>query len=95
MSGNVDQDAVLQARNVLLSSARPTRRQEAEAYRVLAKVSPASYAPKLANALIHLSFDDSVRELPQAGSTSVRKRSMPHGNSTCRTHAMRRCCWTR
>ncbi|WP_327432619.1 hypothetical protein [Streptomyces sp. NBC_01236] len=66
MSGNVDQDAVLQARNVLLSSARPTRRQEAEAYRVLAKVSPASYAPKLANALMHLSFDDSVRELPQA-----------------------------
>ncbi|MFC7261813.1 hypothetical protein [Streptomyces lutosisoli] len=66
MSGDVDQDAVLQARNVLLSSARLTRRQEAEAYRVLAKVSPASYAPKLANALIHLSFDDSLRELPEA-----------------------------
>lgn len=66
MARNVDQDAVLWARNVLLGSGRPSGRQEVDACRVLATVSPATYLPRLAQALVRLSWDFSVRELPEA-----------------------------
>ncbi|UUU25657.1 hypothetical protein [Streptomyces sp. DSM 40750] len=66
MSGDVDQDAVLRARNVLLGSGRPTPRDEVEACRVLARVSPASYLPRLSRALIGLGHGDAFDELPEA-----------------------------
>lgn len=66
MSGDVDQDAVLRARNVLLGSGRPTRRDEVEACRVLARVSPATYLPRLSRALVALGYGDVFDELPKA-----------------------------
>ncbi|MFI8887959.1 hypothetical protein [Streptomyces sp. NPDC053813] len=56
-SGKVDQDDIMRARNVLLASGRRTPREEVDAYRVLAQVSPASYLPLLARALQRLSYD--------------------------------------
>ncbi|MEI5035774.1 hypothetical protein RB201_33415 [Streptomyces sp. S1A(2023)] len=47
----------MRARNVLLASGRRTPREEVDAYRVLAHVSPASYLPLLAKALQRLSYD--------------------------------------
>jgi hypothetical protein len=58
-SGKVDQDDIVRARNVLLASGRRTPREEVDAYRVLAQVSPASYLPLLARALQRLSYDAS------------------------------------
>lgn len=58
-SGKVDQDDILWARNVLLASGRRTPREEVDAYRVLAQVSPAGYLPRLAKALQRLSYDTS------------------------------------
>ncbi|OKI43987.1 hypothetical protein A6A29_35275 [Streptomyces sp. TSRI0281] len=49
----------MRARNVLLASGRRTPREEVDAYRVLAQVSPASYLPLLAKALQRLSYDSS------------------------------------
>ncbi|MFF0557651.1 hypothetical protein [Streptomyces sp. NPDC004266] len=46
-----DEDAVLRARVLLLGSGRLDWRQEVDAYRVLATVSPAAYLPKLVGAL--------------------------------------------
>lgn len=66
MSGDVDQDAVLRARNVLLGSGRPTPREAVEAYRVLARVSPATYLPRLSRALVDLGYGDVFDELPRA-----------------------------
>ncbi|MFI8519598.1 hypothetical protein ACIGEZ_17435 [Streptomyces sp. NPDC085481] len=57
---NVDQDAVLRARTLLLGSARLSTRQEVEAYRVLAQVSPRAYLPKLAEALVSHGYDASA-----------------------------------
>ncbi|MFG2988415.1 hypothetical protein ACGFZK_03760 [Streptomyces sp. NPDC048257] len=56
-SGKVDQDDIVRARNVLLASGRRTPREEVDAYRVLAQVSPASYLPLLARALQRLTYD--------------------------------------
>ncbi|MFK4212698.1 hypothetical protein [Streptomyces sp. NPDC030920] len=56
-SGKVDRDDIMRARNVLLASGRRTPREEVDAYRVLAQVSPASYLPLLARALQRLSYD--------------------------------------
>ncbi|MFG3546341.1 hypothetical protein [Streptomyces sp. NPDC047725] len=56
-SGKVDQDDIVRARNVLLASGRRTPREEVDAYRVLAQVSPASYLPLLSRALRRLSYD--------------------------------------
>ncbi|MGW2564151.1 hypothetical protein ACWCXB_34060 [Streptomyces sp. NPDC001514] len=56
-SGKADQDDIVRARNVLLASGRRTPREEVDAYRVLAQVSPASYLPLLARALQRLSYD--------------------------------------
>ncbi|MEU9644899.1 hypothetical protein [Streptomyces sp. NPDC048188] len=47
----------MRARNVLLASGRRTPREEVDAYRVLARVSPASYLPLLARALQRLTYD--------------------------------------
>ncbi|MEW1642360.1 hypothetical protein [Streptomyces sp. NPDC091219] len=58
-SGKVDQDDILRARNILLASGRRTPREEVDAYRVLAQVSPAAYLPRLTTALQHLSYDTS------------------------------------
>ncbi|MFE7467734.1 hypothetical protein ACFU6R_27010 [Streptomyces sp. NPDC057499] len=49
----------MRARNVLLASGRRTPREEVDAYRVLARVGPASYLPLLAEALQRLSYDSS------------------------------------
>ncbi|MGW4435185.1 hypothetical protein ACWELO_05365 [Streptomyces sp. NPDC004596] len=56
-TGNVDQDDILRARNVLLGTGRRTAREEVDAYRVLAQASPASYLPLLVRALHRLSYD--------------------------------------
>ncbi|MFE3413614.1 hypothetical protein ACFXMT_36490 [Streptomyces mirabilis] len=61
-SGKVDQDDIVRARNVLLASGRRTPREEVDAYRVLAQVSPASYLPRLARALQRLSYDSGSGE---------------------------------
>ncbi|MER7692998.1 hypothetical protein [Streptomyces sp. NPDC097610] len=58
-SGKVDQDDIMRARNILLASGRRTPREEVDAYRVLAQVSPASYLPRLVKALQRLSYDSS------------------------------------
>ncbi|MFF9143625.1 hypothetical protein ACF1BN_02015 [Streptomyces sp. NPDC014861] len=50
-AGDVDQDAVMRARVLLLGSGRLSESQKMEAYRVLAPVSPAVYAPKLVTLL--------------------------------------------
>ncbi|MFJ6982260.1 MULTISPECIES: hypothetical protein [unclassified Streptomyces] len=66
-SGPVDQDDIIRARNTLLASGRRTPREEVDAYRVLAHVSPASYRPRLVTALQHLSYDATVgRHRPDA-----------------------------
>ncbi|WP_051716213.1 hypothetical protein [Streptomyces bikiniensis] len=49
---NIDQDAVLRARTMLLGSDRLDPAEELEAYRILAEVSPAAYLPKLVGALL-------------------------------------------
>ncbi|MFF5714553.1 MULTISPECIES: hypothetical protein [Streptomyces] len=51
-TGGIDQDAVMRARVMLLGSDRPSSREEIEAYRILAEVSPRVYLPKLAHALV-------------------------------------------
>ncbi|WP_327305039.1 hypothetical protein OG730_16895 [Streptomyces sp. NBC_01298] len=56
-SGKVDQDDIVRARNVLLSSGRLSPRDKVDAYRVLAQVSPAAYLPLLARALQDLSHE--------------------------------------
>ncbi|WP_329166192.1 hypothetical protein OHB49_41610 [Streptomyces sp. NBC_01717] len=62
LSGKVDQDDIVRARNVLLASGRRTPREEVDAYRVLAQVSPVSYLPRLVKALQRLSYDTSAGE---------------------------------
>ncbi|MFC8268408.1 hypothetical protein ACFUIZ_22205 [Streptomyces cinereoruber] len=52
ISQNIDQDAVLRARTMLLGSDRLDLTEELEAYRILAEVSPAAYLPKLVGALL-------------------------------------------
>lgn len=49
---NVDQDAILRARVLLLGSGRINIDEEIEAYRTLAQVSPAVYLPRLARQLV-------------------------------------------
>lgn len=61
----VDQDSVVRARNILLASGRRTPREEVDACRVLARVSPAAYLPRLARALRHLSYDRVYRDRPE------------------------------
>ncbi|MEU7070297.1 hypothetical protein AB0B30_18545 [Streptomyces narbonensis] len=63
-SENVDHDAVLRARTMLLGSGRLRRSQEVEAYRVLAKVSPAAYLPKLVQALVQYTYEPGFRDRP-------------------------------
>ncbi|GAA2255795.1 hypothetical protein GCM10010232_51540 [Streptomyces amakusaensis] len=54
--GKVDDDAVLQARVLLLSSGRLSPLEQAHAYRVLVEVNPKAYAPKLVDALLSLRY---------------------------------------
>ncbi|MFD3655226.1 hypothetical protein [Streptomyces sp. NPDC058620] len=49
---NVDHDAVLRARALLLGSGTINIHEEVDAYRVLVGVSPAVYLPRLARALL-------------------------------------------
>ncbi|MFF2330908.1 MULTISPECIES: hypothetical protein [unclassified Streptomyces] len=63
-SENVDQDAVLRARTMLLGSGGVSAEQRIEAYRVLAEVSPLSYLPKLAEALVSFGYAAEFRERP-------------------------------
>ncbi|MFF9347091.1 hypothetical protein [Streptomyces sp. NPDC014734] len=58
----IDQDDIVRARNVLLASGRRTPWEEVDAYRVLARVGPASYLPRLAVALRRLSHDPAYGE---------------------------------
>ncbi|MBL1098633.1 hypothetical protein [Streptomyces coffeae] len=53
----VDHDDILRARKVLLASGRRTTREEADAYRILARVNPAAYLPRLVSSLHQLSYD--------------------------------------
>ncbi|MFE4618233.1 hypothetical protein ACFRJ7_19265 [Streptomyces sp. NPDC056747] len=67
-SENVDHDAVLRARTMLLGSEQLSVVQLVEAYRVLAKVSPAAYLPKLAGALTSYGYEvQRVGRAPGAG----------------------------
>lgn len=52
----IDHDAVLRARVLLLGSDRGDPLEEADAYRVLAEVSPRAYLPKLVDALLLMSY---------------------------------------
>ncbi|WAU85245.1 hypothetical protein O1Q96_39445 [Streptomyces sp. Qhu-G9] len=61
---NVDQDAVLRARTMLLGSGRPDVGRQVEAYRVLSAVSPLTYLPKLTEALLSYGYEPEVRDLP-------------------------------
>ncbi|MBV1937534.1 hypothetical protein KUF83_13325 [Streptomyces sp. BV286] len=61
---NVDQDAVLRARTMLLGSGRPDVGRQVGAYRVLSAVSPLTYLPKLTEALLSYGYAPEVRDLP-------------------------------
>ncbi|MFJ3502103.1 hypothetical protein [Streptomyces sp. NPDC090135] len=65
ISQNIDQDTVLRARTMLLGSGRLGLPQEVEAYRVLAKVSPAAYLPKLVRALASYGYEVGRRRGPE------------------------------
>ncbi|MEU8618526.1 hypothetical protein [Streptomyces sp. NPDC048623] len=54
--GNIDHDAVLRARVLLLGSGRLSDWEEVLAYRVLAEVSPKAYLPKLVDGLLLASY---------------------------------------
>jgi hypothetical protein len=64
-SGNVDQDAVVRARAILLGSGRVDQHQEIWACRVLAQVSPSAYLPRLTQALITFGYQQS-QDHPEA-----------------------------
>ncbi len=51
---------------MLLESGRPSVARQVEAYRVLAVVSPLTYMPKLAQALMSASYEREIRDLPEA-----------------------------
>ncbi|MFJ9685426.1 hypothetical protein ACIRRX_07045 [Streptomyces bacillaris] len=57
ISGTVDQDDIMRARTMLLGSGRRTPYEEVDAYRVLARVGPAAYLPRLVRALHDLSYE--------------------------------------
>ncbi|MFC0601982.1 hypothetical protein [Streptomyces palmae] len=61
----VDQDDVLRARTLLLGSGWLSPREEVEAYRVLAKVSPLAYLPKLAEALVSYGRSRELEDRPE------------------------------
>ncbi|WP_413752492.1 hypothetical protein NRF20_10875 [Streptomyces sp. R-74717] len=64
LSENVDQDAVLRARTMLLGSGGLSVEQEIDAYRVLAEVSPLTYLPKLSKALLSFGYAQEFRDRP-------------------------------
>ncbi|MFG2728297.1 hypothetical protein [Streptomyces canus] len=64
-SEKVDQDAVLRARTMLLGSGRPELGRQVEAYRVLSAVSPLTYLPKLAEALLSYGYAQETGNLPE------------------------------
>ncbi|MET8980362.1 hypothetical protein ABZX85_32630 [Streptomyces sp. NPDC004539] len=64
-SKSVDQDAVLRARTTLLGSGRRSLREEVQAYRVLAQVSPRAYLGKLATALVSYSYAREFQGRPE------------------------------
>ncbi|MFD9903404.1 hypothetical protein [Streptomyces sp. NPDC059063] len=53
----VDPDDVLRARTLLLASGRRTPHEEVDAYRILSRVTPAAYLPRLSEALVRLSHE--------------------------------------
>ncbi|MFB6904594.1 hypothetical protein ACFCWB_10040 [Streptomyces bacillaris] len=57
ITGTVDQDDIMRARTILLASGRRTPYEEVDAYRVLARVGPAAYLPRLVRALHDLSYE--------------------------------------
>ncbi|MEU1189101.1 hypothetical protein [Streptomyces sp. NPDC005859] len=65
----------MRARNVLLASGRRTPREEVGAYRVLARVSPAAYLPRLSKALQQLSYDACFDDLPE-GCLALREEAV-------------------
>ncbi|MER8186451.1 hypothetical protein [Kitasatospora sp. NPDC094015] len=60
----MDRDLELRARVLVFDAHRLSLPQRVWAYRVLAEVSPAAYRPKLARALVRLSADGALLELP-------------------------------
>lgn len=65
-SEKVNHDAVLRARTMLLASWQLELGQQVRAYRVLSTVSPLTYLPKLAEALLSWGCTQQLRELPEA-----------------------------
>lgn len=51
---------------MLLESGRPSVARQVEAYRVLSVVSPLTYMPKLAEALLSAGYQPEIRDLPEA-----------------------------
>ncbi|MEU9235240.1 hypothetical protein [Streptomyces subrutilus] len=60
-SEKIDQDDILRARSLLLAGTHPAPREQVDAYRVLAQVSPAAYLPLLVRALHSLSYGGTRR----------------------------------
>ncbi|MFJ3923287.1 hypothetical protein [Streptomyces sp. NPDC090022] len=69
-SANINHDAVLRARVLLLGSEQPMVRQRVAAYRVLSQVSPLAYLPRLAVDLIEYS-----KEFADQPETALRLRA--------------------
>ncbi|AXG82212.1 hypothetical protein [Streptomyces paludis] len=86
----IDHDAVLRARVLLLGSGQPSRAALADAYRVLAEVSPKAYMPKLVDALLALHYEsrDPKADLALAAEASRAARRIEAGepNRTERLH---------
>ncbi|MEO3975567.1 hypothetical protein [Streptomyces sp. CAU 1734] len=80
-SAGVDQHDVLRARMILLASGRRTPREEVDAYRVLARVSPAAYLPLLSRALRRLSRDRHHHGRPEI-------RLLPHEETPAAARAV-------
>ncbi|MET9435064.1 hypothetical protein [Streptomyces sp. NPDC006551] len=63
-SEKIDHDAVLRARTMLLGSGGLSPVREVEVYRVLAPVSPLTYLPKLARALVSYGYWREIGDRP-------------------------------
>ncbi|MFE5489436.1 hypothetical protein ACFQ7Z_05660 [Streptomyces virginiae] len=67
----INHDAVLRARVLLLGSGMLGLREQVDAYRVLAEVSPKAYLPKLVDALLLTSYRSRVPEVDLALTTEA------------------------
>ncbi|WP_327675516.1 hypothetical protein [Kitasatospora sp. NBC_00458] len=63
-STNIDQDAVLRARTMLLGTDQPSLGQQVGAYRVLAEANPSVHLPRLVRALLRSGWATELRDRP-------------------------------